>query len=237
LLVALGLFMGAIGPYDTDRLSAVQRHTYWLICIVGGGTIGIAIDEAMGRRIAPGWLRVVGVAVLMTPCVTLLVELTGHWLGGHPLGIARGLRNLWNVFAIALPVMAIRALAWRQPVREVETRTLFAPPPPEAEAAFRARLSAKRRDARVIAIEAHDHYLRVHTDRGVELLTMRFADAMDELALVHGHRLHRSWWAAADGIEHIAWRRGGSGEARLHGDLIAPVSRGHAAALKAAGWF
>ncbi|MFD2498702.1 LytTR family DNA-binding domain-containing protein [Rhizorhabdus histidinilytica] len=101
------------------------------------------------------------------------------------------------------------------------------PPPPVGQ----------RRTARLIAIEAHDHYLRVHTDEGVELLTMRFADAMAELAQAHGHRLHRSWWAAADAIEAIRWRRGGAGEARLAGGLTAPVSRAQAPALKAAGWF
>jgi DNA-binding LytR/AlgR family response regulator len=136
------------------------------------------------------------------------------------------------VFAIALLVMAVRALAWR---KVVETRTLVVPPMPEAERAFRMRLSARRRTARLIALEAEDHYVRAHTDAGSELLTMRFSDALAELAQAHGHQLHRSWWAAADAIEDIRWRRGG-GEARLSGGLVAPVSRGFAAALKEAGW-
>ena len=97
------------------------------------------------------------------------------------------------------------------------------------------RLSARRRTTRLIALEAEDHYVRVHTDAGSELLTMRFSDALAELALAHGHRLHRSWWAAADAIEGIRWRRSG-GEARLSGGLVAPVSRSFAVALKEAGW-
>jgi DNA-binding LytR/AlgR family response regulator len=121
---------------------------------------------------------------------------------------------------------------WR---RIVETRTIVAPPLPEAERAFRMRLSAKRRGARLIALEAEDHYVRVHTDTGSELLSMRFSEALDELALAHGFRLHRSWWASAEAIEEVRWRRG-SGEARLAGGLIVPVSRSSAAALKDAGW-
>jgi hypothetical protein len=239
LLMAIGLFLGAIGPYDTDGLPDGPRFLYWLICIIGGGAIGIAVDETVGRRLVPLWRRLLVVSLLMTPAVTLLVDGTGHRLGNQPLTIAHWFGNLWNVFVISLPVMTVRALAWRRPVREVavETRTVIAPPLPEAEKAFRLRLSAKRRSARLIAIEAHDHYLRVHTGEGVELLTMRFADAMAELAQAHGHQLHRSWWAAADAIEAIDWRRGGSGEARLAGGLIAPVSRANAPALKAAGWF
>ena len=137
---------------------------------------------------------------------------------------------------ICLPVMALRALVWRPPRTVVETRTVVAPPFPEAEAALRRRLSAKRRAARLIAVEAYDHYLRVHTDAGPELVTLRFASALGELAGAHGFRTHRSWWVAADAIETVRWRRG-AGEARLAGGLIAPVSRAHAPALKAAGWF
>ena len=55
----------------------------------------------------------------------------------------------------------------------------------------------------------HDHYLRIHTDAGVELLTLRFADALEEVAAAHGFRTHRSWWVAADALEDVRWRRGG----------------------------
>ena len=119
--------------------------------------------------------------------------------------------------------------------RTVEVRTVVTPPMPDAERTFRMRLSARRRNARLIALEAEDHYVRVHTDAGSELIAMRFAEAMEELAQAHGHRLHRSWWSAADAIEGVRWRRG-SGEARLAGGICAPVSRSHAAALKQAGW-
>ena len=237
LLTAIGLFMGAIGPYDTDRLPTAICYLYWLICIIGGGLIGIAIDETIGRRIASLWLRLLATSVLMTPAVTLLVEVTGRALGEGPLTIGHYVYNLWHVFVIALPVMAMRALAWRRPPEPlIETRTVIAPPLPQAEAAFRQRLSARRRHARLIAIEAHDHYLRVHTDAGAELITLRFADALAELAGAHGYRVHRSWWVAGDAVEAVQWRRG-AGEARLAGEVVAPVSRTYAPTLRAAGWF
>jgi DNA-binding LytR/AlgR family response regulator len=131
-----------------------------------------------------------------------------------------------------LLIMALRALMWR---RIVETRTIVMPPLPEAERAFRLRLSAKRRGARLIAIEAEDHYVRVHTDAGSELLSMRFSDALEELALANGFRLHRSWWASAEAIEAVRWNRG-TGEVRLEGGIVAPVSRSCAEPLKQAGW-
>lgn len=235
LLLVVGAFMGTIGPYGTGAMPGALAYVYWIAAIAGGGVIGVAVDETLGRRAGGFWPRLAVSSVLMTPPVTLLVLLLGHWLARQPLNTSRYLGLLWQVLVISAPVMALRGLAWRSPQRVVETRTIVAPPLPEAEAAFRRRLSAKRRSARLIAIEAHDHYLRVHTDAGPELVTLRFADALVELAGAHGFRTHRSWWVAADAIEAVRWRRG-AGEARLASGLAVPVSRTHAPALKEAGW-
>ena len=159
----------------------------------------------------------------------------GHWLIAQALSLSGYGRLLWQVLVISVPVMALRTLAWRPPSTVVETRTVVTPPHPEAEAAFRRRLSARRRGARLIAVEAHDHYLRVHTDAGAELVTLRLADALAELAAAHGFRVHRSWWVAADAIETVRWRRGAGG-VRLAGGIAAPVSRAHSPTLKEAGW-
>lgn len=236
LLVAMGAFMGAIGPYGSDQLPAGLRLLYWEICIPGGGLIGIATDLLLSRFIASPWRRLGPVAIGMTPFVTLLVFTVNRTLLGSHGGLALYSALLWRVFVVCLPVMAVRALAWRPAALRIETRTIVAPPLPEAEALFRRRLSARRRLAQLIAVQAEDHYLRVHTDAGDELITARFADALAELARAEGFRVHRSWWIAAKAIESVRWRRGG-GEARLQGDLTVPVSRTFAPALKDAGWF
>ena len=88
----------------------------------------------------------------------------------------------------------------------------------------------------MIAVEAEDHYLRVHTNAGDELITARFGDALKELAKVKGFRTHRSWWVAAGAIDTVRWLRG-RGEARLKCGLVVPISRSQASELKAAGWF
>ena len=236
MLVAIGLLMGFLGPFGSDRIPVVGRYVYWMICMVGGGLIGIAADELLRPRMAGTWRRVAVVSVLMTPAVSLLVLSTEHLLMGGRLDWQGFARLQWQVFPILLAVMVVRALVWRRAPAKIETRTIVAPPLPEAEAAFRRRLSARRRGARLIAIEAHDHYLKVHTDAGAELITLRFADALSELAQAHGWRVHRSWWVAADAVETVRWRRG-VGEMRLVGGLTAPVSRTYGPVLKEAGWF
>lgn len=235
VLIAIGLLMGFLGPFGSDAIPGVDRYLYWMICMVGGGLIGIVLDDLLGRRIANTWVRVAAVSIVMTPPVSLLVMSTEHLLMGGRVDAEGFMRLIWQVWPISLAVMATRTLVWRRTPARIETRTVVAAPLPEAEAVFRRRLSARRRGARLIAVEAHDHYLKVHTDVGSELITLRFADALEELALAHGWRVHRSWWVAADAVEAVRWRRG-AGEIRLLGGLMAPVSRTYAPVLKGTGW-
>ena len=232
LLVAVGLAMGFLGPYRTLDVPTALRTAYWLAAVIGSGLVGIAVDSALGSRVRGFWARVAIVSLLMTPPVTLYI----YALNASVLDLPR---RWWllpqlagQVLVVAALLMTLRALAWR---RVVQTRTVVVPPLPEAERAFRLRLSARRRAARLIAVEAEDHYVQVHTDAGSELVSMRFSEALEDLAQAHGYRLHRSWWASADAIEAVRWRRG-NGEARLAGGIRAPVSRRYATALKLAGW-
>ena len=232
LLAGLGLAMAALGPYRTLDVPDLLRISYWLAAVTGAGLVGIVIDRLIGPRIRGFWTRIAAVSALATlPATPFIYALNAAMLDlpRRPWLIPQ---LAWQVLVVIALVMALRALLWR---RIVETRTLVVPPLPEAERAFRLRLSAKRRGARLIALEAEDHYVRVHTDAGSELVAMRFADALEELALAHGYRLHRSWWACAEAVEAVRWKRGG-GEARLTGGIVAPVSRNCAATLKEAGW-
>ena len=224
--------MAELGPYRTGEAPSTIRTLYWLIAVVVSGMLGIATERALQNRVAGFWLRIFVTAAAITPPVTLFI----YALNAAMLDLPRRWWLLpqlaWQVFVVMLLLITLRGLLWRQ---VVETRTVVMPPLPEAERDFRLRLSAKRRGARLIAVEAEDHYVRVHTDAGSELVAMRFSEALGELEQAHGHRLHRSWWAAADAIETVQWTRGG-GQARLVQGIVAPVSRSCASALKDAGW-
>lgn len=232
LYVAIGVVMAFLGPFGSSQQPLAERFVYWFICMVGGGLIGTAIDEPLRRRVSHFWLRVGLASVLMTPFVTVLVGFTNHVLSQMRLGPENIAQPWFQVFILSFATMTFRQLAWAQ--------TVAVQPPPadvaDPAATFRKRLSAKRREAALIAVEAEDHYLRVHTDAGQELLTARFGDALAELAQARGFRTHRSWWVAAEAIEDVTWLRG-RGEARLKSGLVVPISRSNARALKEAGWF
>ena len=235
LLLAAGVFLAVLGPFGTAERTSFVRFVYWPTVIVGGGVIGIAIDILARRWISGFWMRLAVVTVLMTAPVTALVwAVSGAMLG--PQSNQPHLAALFfQVFVISFAVMTLRALAWRS----VWTERAAGDGQAEAidpSGAFRQRLSARRRAARLLAVEAEDHYLRVHTDAGDELITLRFGDALLELERLAGYQTHRSWWVSAGAIEAVRWRRG-RGELRLSCGLTVPVSRTHSATLKREGWF
>ena len=237
LLVLIGTVLALLGPYGTVDQPAFRRCLFWLMTVIAGGLIGIALDLAFRRRISAAWPRMLAVSLTMTPPTTLIVLAAMNLLLLHRHDVMSlfALHLLWQVFVICLAMMSLRTLVQRSPAPRVETRTVFMAPVEEAEAKLRGRLSAKRRSARLMAVEAHDHYARIHTDAGVELVALRFSDAVEELSGACGFRVHRSWWVAADAIADARWRRG-SGELELQDGQVVPISRSGAPLLREAGW-
>ena len=237
LLLLIGTVLAVLGPYGTAEDPALPRSLFWLGTVTLGGVIGIGLDAVLQHWLTQPWWRALIVSVAMTPPVTVIVLQAMNLLLQHEHALMSSftLQLTWRVAIICLVVTGLRTLVQRRPEPVVETRTVIAPPLPEAEAKLRSRLSARRRSARLIALEADDHYVRVHTDSGIELLTLRFSDALEELCNAHGYRVHRSWWVAADAIRSARWRRG-SGTLELEDGSMVPISRSGAPLLRAAGW-
>ncbi|MFI4934428.1 MAG: LytTR family DNA-binding domain-containing protein [Caulobacterales bacterium] len=135
-----------------------------------------------------------------------------------------------QVFATSLVMTALAFLVRRNP-----TQTHAAPKdaPP---AKFLARLPAKLKGADLFAVEAEDHYLRLHTSLGQDLILMRLSDAIAELEGIEGAQTHRSWWVAREAVSTVE-RGDGRAVLTLKDGTEAPVSRGFARSLRAAGWF
>ena len=135
-------------------------------------------------------------------------------------------------------VLQLPTVPLDQPLPLAKVEAPAAPPAPEGALPprFLTRLPSRFADAELWAVEAQDHYLRVHTSRGDDLILMRLADALVELDGLEGARTHRSWWVARDAVMGVE-RGDGRATLSLKGGLQAPVSRAYAKALREAGWF
>lgn len=102
---------------------------------------------------------------------------------------------------------------------------------PQKRAALYERLKPKLRSADIFALAAEDHYVRVITSKGDDLILMRLSDAIKEISPIKGLATHRSWWVSEVGAEKIK-----KSEILLPTGQIAPISRSGMKAVRDAGW-
>ena len=240
IAAAAGALLGRIGPFDTfSELPGVTRYAYWI-----GLTVLMWLQTAVAMHLlrdAAGhwpWLTRTVTAALLGALPTTFEVAWAESL----LRISRDL-SLLDV-AMIYGDVALIALAVSLPMELIDGHRLVAPRRAAALAINRinpinvdelvAALPADRR-ATILALEAEDHYLRVHTDRGDALIHRRFSDALAEVASLDGLRVHRSWWVAKAAIEGSE-RDGDRLSLRLRNGLSVPVSRTYALAVREAGF-
>jgi hypothetical protein len=100
---------------------------------------------------------------------------------------------------------------------------------------FLDRVPGNLKGGAIYAVQAEDHYLRIRTSKGSDLILMRLSDAIVELEGIEGAQTHRSWWVAKDGIAEVR-RVDGRVALALKDGSEAPVSRPNVKALRESGW-
>jgi hypothetical protein len=83
----------------------------------------------------------------------------------------------------------------------------------------------------VVALEAEDHYVRVHTTLGSDLILMRLSDAITGTGPDLGLQVHRSWWVAHDAILEVV-RSEQRTYLKLTNGLQVPVGRTYSGAVR-----
>ncbi|MFN3512879.1 MAG: LytTR family DNA-binding domain-containing protein [Phenylobacterium sp.] len=230
LFIALvaGLFLAWSGAFGMDRLPLGGRLAYWLpLMVLGSVWGGVAARLAFGAEPDGSrlWLRTLLAGLVIAGPFTGVV-----WIATTlALGVrfsALGLVSLFSsVLAISLVMTAINVLAASR-----RTADPIAPPP-----RFLERLPLKLRGAEIWAVEAEDHYLRLHTSKGQDLILMRLSDAVAELEGIEGAQVHRSWWVAREAIVDAA-RGDGRAVLTLKDGSQVPVSRTYAKMLREKRW-
>jgi hypothetical protein len=222
-------FLSLFGPFDRPLAQIAAQDLEYLLYSWTGSMLGLS-GVRLCWRIGL-WRRgrvVVGIAtgVIMAGPMTLAVWGVQFVVGGRPPPAAALPSIVWDVLLICLGASLLAILVSGRGVRMAEAAAL-----PK----FLDRLPLRLRGAELWAVEAEDHYLRLHTSQGQDLILMRLADAVDELEGIEGAQVHRSWWVARTAI---ADARRGDGRATLtlkDGSEV-PVSRTYARQLRERNW-
>ncbi len=231
--LVVAVILTVSGGFGSDTMAIFPRLAFWLALTTAGVTLGVVgagvlvprswFDE---RRVVAGGLLAVGLSVPMTG----LVVLGNHLVSHRPLSLGYA----WDVFpstlATTAAMTALSMLMRRREPAQTHAAAVGEPPPK-----FLSRLPARLAGADLWAVEAEDHYLRLHTSLGQDLILMRLGDAITELEGIEGARTHRSWWVAKGAILG-AERSDGRATLTLPDGAQAPVSRAYAKALRDAGW-
>lgn len=232
--VAAGVFLALVGALGTDRVPIGTRLLFWVPVMIGGAAIAHFVAMAAMRIPRAGnniWIFGALLAVMVAIPITLLVWAHSGWVLDTNIPVNR-LHLLYGpVLLISVAMTAIIIIA-SQPGRVTHAPAADAAP---VRARFMERLPAKLKGAVIYAVSAEDHYLRLHTSKGSDLILMRMSDALSELEGLEGAQTHRSWWVARDAVESSR-RDGDKLVLVLKGGVEAPVSRPNVRALRETGW-
>lgn len=231
VLLGAAVIFTWFGVYNTHDMPILPRFAFWLLTMMVGGGSAIFIMpwvlEGPGRNL-PEPLKITVTALLVSVPITAMLLI----LIPVETTLALAARQFGYVFVVSV---IVTAAMWffqdRSKTTEEDTTVL----PSDPVVPFLERLPVKYRTAELYAISAEDHYLRVHTSLGEELILMRFGDAMKELSAADGMRTHRSWWVASEGVADSR-RIDGKLILELKSGGIAAVSRTYAGAVKEAGY-
>jgi len=254
-MTAIGLFLGVLGPFGTSNLPLAFRLMSWLAFAY----IGYACYRPMAPLVE--WverrLHLPRIGLWVAATLVASVPMTFAVLGFgnlrtpfHWPGLDIALTSYFYVFVVGGAVTLLFNILELRGNGEINGQVASEPTdsvatsvsPRETQTSHESVKSNPLIDALpaelgsdVIALQMEDHYVRVHTALGSELLLMRLRDAMTHVVEIEGRQVHRSWWVARLAVEDIR-REGRNVRLVLSGGLEAPVSRAQVIDLKDAGW-
>jgi LytTr DNA-binding domain len=250
---AFGLVIGWLQPGRSADWSKFPAIYYWVVSFVVGWAmfgIGTQFARVVLRPWSPPFLLVLFVGWALAnlpagyfarfhisatyeifdnlprapipPLPTLSWEiLNGNFLDDNIVGLA-----LWlGISAFFIYVLRIPRFGYGLRATKEETQDTGTP-------AFLARIKPEL-GATVLALAAEQHYLRVYTTLGNDLILYRFADAVREMG-ARGVQVHRSYWVAKDAGASTEFD-GTKAQVVLKNGVKVPISRTYKMAAREIG--
>nr|WP_233343327.1 LytTR family DNA-binding domain-containing protein [Hyphomonas sp. Mor2] len=229
IVLALGLIFAWLGVYNTGGLPFFPRLVFWTTTMAVGAGASYLVAPYVWSEKFPDWpapFKIAIVAIVVSFPVTAVLFI----FNGGPYSVNHVIIQFVYVLIISLIISTGMYVAH---ILE-QAKTGSQPSNVDPLATFMERLPVKFRTAELHAISSEDHYLRVHTSLGEEMILMRLADAVRELSAADGLQVHRSWWVAKRGVRDEK-RVDGRSLLVLPSGTEVPVSRSYRAKAKEAG--
>jgi DNA-binding LytR/AlgR family response regulator len=218
-----GLVLTILAPLGTHNLTFAGRAFYWIgLCVAGGLGAGVFdIINSKFKLTSNLWLTALAHSIGSTLAVaTFIFSLF------EQSTLPSAVVTLFYIWVIAIVISGIGALMRRRDAPEVTAHS---------RPALYDRLAPKLRSAEIYAIVSEDHYVRIYTSAGEDMILMRLSDAIKETAPLPGVTPHRSWWVGEAGVESTK-RKEGKTIMTLKNGIVVPVSRNGAKTVREAGW-
>lgn len=235
--LGVGLLLGFMGPFGSyPSLERPVRYGFWLgLGLAGYGSAwAMALVLRSAERVAR--LNLVAQATVVGLASAIPMTFIASWaLAYVQPGRTFAPPQLLLLFAAVAAVQLIIAalfLGLERGMRRPASTTMAERPVPAPR--FLSRLPADL-GSELFALQAEDHYLRVHTRAGSALILYRLSDALADLSGQDGLRVHRGWWVAADAVAGTQ-RDGTKLSLLLENGLRVPVSRAHVRSVNARQW-
>ncbi|MEO1138626.1 MAG: LytTR family DNA-binding domain-containing protein [Pseudomonadota bacterium] len=237
--IAIAVIGGPFGTFET--MTTPLRTLFWIVIISVSVLIGYSVRAL--TMVLVGQDKPLAFDVTAILLMTLIFAPT-VWLIGQVFDRAAGatvppLNSIYlYVFVVSLGVFVVRRLTpGIEPYNYAFLSDEAGSLPAEAEQIeprLMRRLSTETQGT-VLRLSGRDHHVEIATDKGIQTLRLRLADAIHEMEPIEGYCAHRSHWVARTAVVDI--ERDGSHKIWLilkNGDRV-PVSRKYRAGLEHAG--
>lgn len=234
-LAGIGAVLGLAGPFGTeDRLPLLGRLAYWLTVVAttfgAGALVSRLVAPPLSGLPLPARLGLTGVASGVA-IAAIIVALNLGTFGWWP-SLAEAVPFVATLLAISVIVTVALHVTSRQLATPAPPETGDRPQPAPAPALL-DRLPLDKRGP-LVALSVEDHYTRVRTTKGQDLLLLRLSDAIRETEPTRGAQVHRSHWVAFAQVRS-ATRRGDGALLTLSDGSEIPVSRANVPLIREAG--
>ena len=240
VILISGISLGLLGPLETiERFSFVGRMAFWVAACAAGWLQSMIIARGLKSMLINSTIKNWQLAVITAVILAIPLTFEIRWMWQSLTMTPTETGQYWVSYLITLVInlnfcTLQLALIERWPLLELVGRHDDVSSNEEvdnhsANKEVVADVSMLRRkpdgiSGPILALKTEDHYLRVYTADGNNLVLSRMSDACFDLKSTHGLQVHRSWWVSVPAIKKFA-PSSRQGELVLENELVVPVSR------------